>query len=447
MPAYFVGHAPNLGWSVLFRGLLFGWAMSGWAAYANVCFVVAAIYLLRGRQPSISIILMLACAATLPMFDREMAPDYESPVLAWGWGMPVWLSAQVALTSATIARSGRPRAATMILAVSLVVGFGALFATRSSQLRLANEQERDLYLSHGMAFAATKLCEVPFEWPEGPVIPKGARFATDIDPSLRSDPPDLLWLGLPLFRGRVVSDQEWDVFSLPGVFSGEYRVKVTEPARFVLEARKVDGGAVVRIRDRQAHAVLYEQSFREHISIEKSGSRNARKYLCPGGNDDPESRGVKQALARALGLPLRPVDDRTPPELPDEIATEPCPLAYAGQPGRFRWDEREIVLSSEVAQQSAGFCSEKHAFLARLTRGGGTGPGDVPNVLVLDRDTLRPVALFDDRNWCRRNDLSCFDPSSATISGVSLKRGGAILRTRDGDLAAPHGIRLTSERD
>ena len=231
------GHSGTYyGWVVLAEGLPFGWFTGGWAVYANIWFAVAAIILLSGRQPRYSVAVMLLLAATLPFFSWLTIPEgVDSRVMAWGWGMPIWIGALITITGAAIARSGRPRIAAVIVVAAFVVGFTSIIATRHSQLQTANEQERSEFLSHGMAFAVSDFCGVPLTWPVNQAVPEGEIFATDIEESLNSGRSSHgATLDLPRFNRVVDKGTEWDTYSIGGWVGGALRVKVVEPARFLL---------------------------------------------------------------------------------------------------------------------------------------------------------------------------------------------------------------------
>jgi hypothetical protein len=103
------------GGNILWLGLLFGWAVLGFAVYANLFFVPVAIRLFLGKRPTIAVGLMLVLAATLPFFRGVIADEGSGavlPVVSWGWGAVLWIVAIVLLALAAAVRAGRAAATT-----------------------------------------------------------------------------------------------------------------------------------------------------------------------------------------------------------------------------------------------------------------------------------------------------------------------------------------------
>jgi hypothetical protein len=107
LPSFSVGPESTvwLGGKVLLYGLGFGWLCSGWAAYANVFFLVAAVRLFLGKAPTVSTLLMVVFAATLPLFKGVPRDEGTGVVLFvsnWGAGLWVWLTALGCMATACV---------------------------------------------------------------------------------------------------------------------------------------------------------------------------------------------------------------------------------------------------------------------------------------------------------------------------------------------------------
>ena len=99
---------PWYGGKICMYGVLFGWAFGGWAAYANIWFVVAVARCIAGHVPGISSALMLILAATTPLFKgvpRDEATGVVLRVVAWGPGLTLWLIAMGVLMLAVFLQS------------------------------------------------------------------------------------------------------------------------------------------------------------------------------------------------------------------------------------------------------------------------------------------------------------------------------------------------------
>ena len=80
---------------------------------------------------------------------------------------------------------------------------------------------------------------------------------------------------------------------------------------------------MIRIHDRVAQTVPYEQVLRERKRKVKKNSGEWIYSFCPGEIDAFGKMGVRRIVLEALGNPVQPNADHTPPFLADEAATQP----------------------------------------------------------------------------------------------------------------------------
>jgi len=305
LPGFSVEHTsePIYGIFILFAGILFGWDVNGWAAYANIFFLVIAFKLLRDADsiPISLSIAMVALAATIPMFSGIVQSEGTMatvPVVSWGWGAVLWLMSVGVLATATACRADLLPESILktvpLLLVSLLIGVGAY---RMHQWGIANDQEREMYLPKSMALSVANFCGVPFVWPTGPVVEAGEVVAMDIDGGLRSDVTPYMPIKLPEFLRYERFGYDWEKFELADIPSITVR-STSQPKNIVLQAKTTPEGGVIRILNRATNAILYEQPLR--LGVTKDG----RKGVCPLSGSDQWSglsRGHYDALKVALG--------------------------------------------------------------------------------------------------------------------------------------------------
>ena len=147
LPAFLVDGTGDLmvGLEALFFGTLFGWVVRGWAAYANLFFVIATIRLMTGGQPCKSVVVMLALAATLPAFQGAIISEgaSASPVVSWGWGAFLWIVSLLLCTLAAAVRAGKVKTAGALASLALLIACAVgIHELNLHQRRLANERKR-----------------------------------------------------------------------------------------------------------------------------------------------------------------------------------------------------------------------------------------------------------------------------------------------------------------
>ena len=447
LPGFIAGSEVWPGWSILVFGTIAGWLGQGWAVFANIFFVVAAIVLLRKRQPLISIVLMLAFAASLPVFKGipNISLGGDTPVQSWGWGAGIWLSSLVLLATAaaTRARLFFPVSAIVVIA-ALLAGFVAVGRLHFQQRAAANAQERAFYLSDSMAYTHESPCGIPLTTVDAPLLPSGTIVALDIDPELVGD--SKASGRPPLFLPRLLNYQEngfaWVTFREPSAQRDEVKIRVAASLdRPVLQARKTERGAVLQLLSRPSGVVLYEQELRIKTTDTRTTVKGIKRY-CPTPGFTASRPFTKQQipgyvtnLLRALGQePMLPQRAK----LDEEVARIPCNLGTEdkdGIKGLRDWDGREVVLE---AVPDVGFCSASYIVVPYVTESSTTGfRGLSSYARVYDRKTLRPLAFFSSSypGPCSRK-LCESKKRSEIATGVRISDVKAIVETAEGDLAA-----------
>ncbi|NHZ94802.1 hypothetical protein [Massilia sp. CCM 8734] len=430
---------PLFGGTILQFGLLYGWAVGGWSAYANIFFLVAAAALFSGRQPRGSVFAMLALAATLPLFKgvipiRDGISGTILPVVSWGWGALFWIFSLILLAAAAATRAqrlSRPGAKVVLglLLASLVVMAGFHLNQRSA----ANSQERSLYLSWGMAFTRVPPCGLPLTSVDAPFLPGDAIVALDIDPDLVNPASGMPYLWLPKLPNYQESDSAWITFGDPVVSSSEVMVRVAVSAdRPVLQARKTEQGAVLRLLSRPSGSVLYEQELKITFTL------GGRPLYCPMSTQNLTGlrTGYDTNILRAVGHDQAIAPRRE--TLVEEAARTPCSLSVEdkdGMKGLRDWDGREVILQPESVRTRPGFCSDTYIVLTYVSDHSGGGMTDLsPVAQVFDRKTLRPLAAFNDGRPCP--GARCDEVPRETARGVRVSDTQIIVETTSGDLVA-----------
>jgi hypothetical protein len=96
-----------MGFQVLLYGLFLGFLCNGWAAYANIFFIICATRLSLKKAPFISLSLMLLCASTLISFKgvpRDEGTGVILEVTHWQIGAFVWAGALLTMAVAVLAQ-------------------------------------------------------------------------------------------------------------------------------------------------------------------------------------------------------------------------------------------------------------------------------------------------------------------------------------------------------
>lgn len=437
---------PFYGIYILFSGVLLGWGVNGWAAYANIFFVIAALKLLR-KPDSIPIgvsIAMAALAATMPMFNGPIQNEGTMatvPVVSWGWGAILWLLSIGVLATATACRAKLlPESTLKIVPFLLGALLIAAGAYRMHQWGNASDQDREMYLPKSMAFSVADFCRVPLVWPTGPVVRAGETVALDIDGPLRSDMPPYMPIKLPEFVRYERFGYDWDKFELADIPSMTVR-STPEPKNILLQVKTTPDGGVIKIVNRATSAVLYEQPLR--LVVAKDG----RKRVCPLSGSDQWSglsRGHYDALKVALGPVIKSnsasvssvnaIDRQPQTKLLSEEA-KPCSsrgVYFDSNNAEQDLDGRHVVLRGDVRKLST-FCSPNYVGLA-FVRSGPVGSSDRLNsdVYLYDRKTLRPLASFKDRSGCLVSGGCSGTVPPENIVGLQIEDDKATVNTVEG---------------
>jgi len=438
LPAFMVNpnDQPLLGLQVLLIGLLFGWYVGGWAAYANIFFAVAVILLLSGRRARYTIVAMLALAATIPFFRGAIIEEGSGtlePVVSWGWGAVLWVLSLVLLGIAAGFRgglflpAGAKRLSGLLLACLALVGAPGIY-----QRLMANEQERASTLAPGMAFTMEAPCGVALTTADAPRLPPGTVVTLDIDPALVKPGAEPV-LTLPTLFHYQEGAVAWITHHDPAAPGSDVKLRIAAtPLPAVLQARKTPEGAVLRLLRQRAGPVLYEQRLKATTSI------GGRARYCPlpaGSGKNAAKLGYDIELLRAAGqAPASP----SPAKLADEIGRIPCSLGEDdedGVAGLRSWDGRQVILQPASIRTRPGFCSASYIVLTYVSEHSASGPSDLSPVgMVYDRKTLRPLASFNDGRVCRSG--RCPEAPRDLVTGFRLSGKELVLETAAGDLVA-----------
>lgn len=440
------GGTPFYGIYILFSGILLGWGVNGWAAYANIFFIIAAFKLVR-KPDSIPIgisIAMVVLAATIPMFNGPIQNEGTMatvPVVSWGWGAILWLSSIAVLATATACRAEiLPESIPKIVALLLVALLIAVGAFRMHQWGNASDQDREMYLPRSMAFSVANFCRVPLVWPTGPVVQEGESVAVEIDGPLRSDVPPYMPIKLPEFARYERFGYDWEKFSLADLPSMTVR-STAAPKNIVLQVKSTPDGGVIKILNRATSAVLYEQPLR--LGVAKDG----RKRVCPlSGSDQWQglSRGYYDALKVALGpviksggatVSLENAGDRKPQTKLLSEEAKPCGGrgAYFDSKNAEQYlDGRQVVVGGDIRKLST-FCSPSYIGLVYV-RAGPVGSSYRLNsdVYLYDRKSLRPLASFNDRSGCLVSGQCNGTVPPENIEGIQIENDKVTVNTAEG---------------
>jgi len=422
------------GIEILLLGLLFGWAVGGWAAYANLFFAFVVVRLLQRREAPMATGAMVLLAVTIVFFQgviRDEGTAMILPVVSWGWGAVLWM---VSLLVAAVA-SGlhscllSSRGAWILVAglAASALGLGMLHLVQRNH---ANEQEREIYLSAGTAFTTAAFCGVPFVWPAQPVIESEEPVALDIesDPTdKKSGPPHLM---LPHLSNAQDLRFHWHTFPEPAIPGRQVKLRFATPAaRYVLQTRRTAQGATIRILDTKAAATLYEQPL---VARKRSDVTEYCPYST--GSWAGLEKGYDTAILRAVGQTRPPTVFQGPSR--SQIARQPCDIGDTdvnGVSGLREWDGRHVILEPPYVRSWVGFCSDDYIALVYVSRRNADPTDLSPAVDVFDRRTLRPLAAFDDDRPCRPL-TRCDEAPRQILKGVRIEPRAVIVETEHGAL-------------
>jgi hypothetical protein len=279
---------------ILLFGLLFGWMANGWAVYANLCFLRVVSSLIANKHPQGSVILMILLAGTLPFFPgppMSEANDTAVPVTSWGWGAVFWLVSLVLVSIAAALKSKwMSKNVAQVCVFNVFISIFVVYGIRCYQFSIANDQDREAYLSTDVAFTVAPLCAVPLTWPDKALLSPDEIIIADIDPQLQSSDhkPYLNLPALPNYRENGYNRVTFgSPFNLNKV---HYPAEKKHP---VLQAKATSEGAIIRLLDVSATKVLYEQ----RLIIQK---RAKNLEYCPRPSGFTK-KGYDTAILKVLG--------------------------------------------------------------------------------------------------------------------------------------------------
>lgn len=433
LPAFVVSGKiePVLGFSAMLGGLIFGWWVFGWAAYANVFFVYVAVRLSRRESSPKATLCMVILALTLFGFRGVItseASGVPTPVVSWGWGAVIWFFSMglLALASLSNGTIGRLTIWLGIGSISLVVL--ATAALGISQKTRANLQESEMYLSSGTAFTTAPISGIPLTWPESALVPIGEMVAFDVEDSLTNpvDGAPLLWLP----PAKVIRQYGfyWTVFNSGQ--GNELKVKLLgAPPRFLLTAKATTDGAIIQLIDVKANQILYEQKL-----ISRILSRGNREFLPRGHSWLGGRYGVVPALNTALRID--PGNYPNPHVIGAESARSPCNIRTApgGSPFLATWVGKDIQVKPSFDKSGTGFCSTNYVVFVQI-RGPVSGSTENRSAMVhlFDRKTLEPIARFFNKSKCA---TTCPSDDSIEVTGVRISDNAVVVESELGEIVA-----------
>lgn len=400
--------SPVSGFEILFLGTLFGW-LGGPAAYANIVFFYVVRKAYSGKSAPYAVVIMLGLMATVAAFNGM--PQNEgggnAPLQSWGWGAIIWASSLIVAVAASVAAAVSSSGSTLgrvlvvVLVGSIPIAVTIVAGIRSSQWEIANEQDRAVFLPPLSAFTVAELCRAPFVDVPSPIIPQGELIAIHIDQALKSREGAPYFPELPNLGGVVTEGELTYVVydKVPGWAGAVVRAQVSaKPARYLLRAENVEGGAMMRILNTETREVLYEQP----LALRREGDRHGGLMAyCPDFYVSPSSGaiGVRQVLEK-LVTPSAPVPAPAVIVIP-ETSNLQCDTSSPrwGAHGRnwVEWDGRMIDLNTSAYLDRPGFCSSNYAALVQVRLADIAGAARVfhGEVLLFDRASLRPIGLLE----------------------------------------------------
>jgi hypothetical protein len=428
LPAFALESASStvVGLHVLLVGTAFGWMVNGWAVYANPLFLFAAYRLYRGKAPGKTVLAMLLLAATLPLFrgSLEQMGERTVPVSSWGWGAFVWLCALVLLAGAAAAR--RKLIAwrgALALGLGMLLAGMAMAALHQRQWRAANETDRLALLPSGMMYSTSPFCPLALAWPAPSDANGGEALVIDLDPRWQRAGALPLPLEIPGgFNAAHADGSAWTSYA--GWYGGMMVRQAAQAGTLVLKLEAAGAGARMRLLKGVPQRVLYEQPL---LDIGRGHG------LCPVSERLPNGglrRSYGEALLRAMGQD-NPVSLGTP-LAHAEVARQRCDIGAVdidGIDGLRSLDGREVILPARMNSLS-GFCSEHYIALAAAGAPGGAARLPA-TVHVLDRKTLKPLAMFDGERSCPPQ--VCAPGQEVILRAIRLDGGSAVVETSRGD--------------
>ncbi|HTR00117.1 MAG TPA: hypothetical protein VMH83_09015 [Candidatus Acidoferrum sp.] len=429
---------PLYGGEILVSGFFFGWLCNGWAVYANLFFLFAGVKLLVGGRPLASVIMMLALAATLPLFSgvpRDEGTGVTLAIVGWGWGAAIWLCSLILMTTAAALRrkAFSPIGAKFVLGL-LLTGLVATGVVHFNQRAAASPQEQQLYLNSAIAFTRASLCGIPLTEVTSPLVQHDDIIALDIEPGL-NDQHNGLYLSLPKPLNYQEGDFAFVTVRNQNLSMGDVKLRVPASAnRPVLQARKTAEGTFVRLLSNPSGRILYEQKLLEVPAV------SGRWTYCPTTSRSYEhlKDGYDKNLERALGLGSQPTLPYQRQSLLSEMAAIPCRPGAKNKNGvkdLRDWDGREVMLDSLFGNLNFGFCSDSYIILGQIRDYSVKGDNDLgPFAFVFDRKTLAPIAAFFDTKQCRLKDCPVIPTES--VSGVGITDSEIVVETARGDVVA-----------
>ena len=416
LPGFMVGDsAVWLGFGILIAGLIGGWAVMGWAVYANLLFFLVLIFVMMNKPARKSIFCMLLLVATLPFFHGIPSGIGIGSVTAWGWGALVWLTALFL----AIAASGLQEGWFTMRQIrrSLAWLYALVASLHIYQWTQANIQEREMYLLNGaMVFTVVPFCGVSLTWPERQLIEADEFPELDIDTSLND-------IRLPDFERWRSDGFAWVKHTFPWKIKVRYSVPPSPPS-LSFQTKATEHGAVIRLVQNVTGQVLYEQELRR---LPQRGNSYHHEY-CPGPGLTPKHKGYQRAILRALGQQTSELAAAAPrAQLQTEIAFEPCDIGEQdidGIKGLRMWDGRQVILG--LNSRARGFCSKTYIATAAVRK---DHAGLMGSAQVFDRRTLQPLAIFVDR-VC---DKPCTEAERDIITGIQIADENVTIKTIQGD--------------
>lgn len=445
------GLSRMVGLEVLIAGIAMGWGVGGWAAYANVLFVVAAYGIFRdGRSVRMLCVAMMILAATTPLFDGPILSEAtmeSTPVASWGWGAVVWWISICLLSAAAWLQESKPsKAYTSSIAIGALAVIALTLFVRIGQWQRANDQEKELYLPASMAFTTVDFCELPFNWPNGALISQSDQVSIEIDTVLNVDYALGKSVYIPKISEPIVRGHRWINHQKVSPFMPEIKIgqEASSEGTFVLKVNETKDGATIRFINPSGIQV-FEQPLR------RRASKTRLDQYCPYSgvpNSEVPYRGYYDALITALQPRL---------EIPQTIentqtvrsqgrrlslqmeAAGSCASSEevgGGRKGIQTLDGRPVMLGND-ARSFASFCSENYLALVFVRSSSAESGADLnSDVFVYDRKSLRPMAEFGDRSGCVASNTCVKGILPRRIDGLVISDEWVRVRTDLGESTA-----------
>ena len=421
LPGFMVGQRsePMIGGSILLWGIVFGWLTMGWAVYANIFYIYAAIKTLSSKIPSTSLLLMVLFSLTIFLFKgvpRDEGTGVTLPIVGWGWGVVLWYLSQILICLSALNKAKKISAKTVhsclaIAALALII----IFSFRYSQWKSFNTQERGLFLSQGIAFSKMQPCNVSYNRVDAPLISHGSSIALEIEDNLLKSSPGIY---IPKLNNILRGEAVWTWYAWPH-YPSMNDIAVLKRgqniADYVLSASRVEDGAEIKVINTKTHKIIHTQSLRKPKSWPGRGS-----YFCPYSARGYWS-GLQEGYDTAIYNALTPPNEDKPIPILTEDLLEKCNLGdtYISNDKEVHdWDGDALGFRLRQIDKT-GFCSKHYA--ARVTMSGPKnnswfGAG----IWLHDRQTKQPIMLFSSNNSCGLRDY-CERKQNIDIYSVHIK--------------------------